>query len=208
MHVGLQHIAVHLDFKRRAGRAGFFCEHLSSRRRNGRIDLLEQFVIEQRDVVPQGLMTEYFGVLTPRRGRHAQHLAHEQVMVGQVLHPIPVRVQSQPHDAEDEDLPEVHAGAAGRLFARENFGFQQGEDLGLECRVRPDPLETSQDGRQLIAALERQPNLLNGRDLQIRLGLEWVAHGSECCRLRPKKPCKCSIATPTFAPSNPHQNQC
>ena len=64
MHVGLQHISVHLDFKRRDGRAAFFCEHLSSRRRDARVDLLEQFVVEQGDVVPQGLMTEQFG--TPR----------------------------------------------------------------------------------------------------------------------------------------------
>ena len=183
MHVGLQHVAVHLEFKRRAGRAGFFCEHLASRRRNGRIDLLEQFVVQQGDVVPQGLMTENFGVLTPRRGRHAQHLPHERIVVGNVFQPIPVRIQSQPHDAQDENLPEVHAGATGGLFASDDFSFQQGEDLGLECWVHPDPLQTGQDGRQLVAALERQPNLFDGGDLQIGLGLEMMAHGGEQPRM-------------------------
>ena len=179
MHVGFQHIAVHLHFKRREGRAGFFCEHLPSRRRDARVDLLQQFVIQQRDVVPQGLMAEDFGILTPRRGGHAQHLPHEQMIIGHVLHPIPVRIQSQPHDAEDKDLPEVHAGATGGLFAHEDFGFQQGEDLRLERGVHPDPLQTGQDGRQLIPALEWQPNLFDGGDLQIRLGWEGLAHRGE-----------------------------
>jgi hypothetical protein len=137
---------------------------------------LAQFGIEQGHVVPQRLRAEDFGVRTPRRGRHAQHLAHEQVMVGQVLHPIPVGVQSQPHDAQHEDLPEVHARAAGGLFAREDFGFQQGEELGLERGVHPDPLESGEDGWQLVAAFERQPNLFDGRDLQIGLGLVGMAH--------------------------------
>jgi hypothetical protein len=56
MHVGLQPIAVHLDLKCRDGHAAFFCEHLAVRRRNGRVDLLEQCVVQQRDVVPQGLI--------------------------------------------------------------------------------------------------------------------------------------------------------
>jgi hypothetical protein len=84
---------------------------------------------------------------------------------------------------QDEDLPEVHPGATGGLFARENFGFQQRENLGLERGVHPDPLQTGQDGRQLIAALERQPNLFDGRDLQIRLGLEGMAHSGERRRM-------------------------
>jgi hypothetical protein len=77
MHVGLQHVGVHFDFKRRRGRAAFFCEHLTSCGSDARVDLSEQLVIEQGDVVPQGLMAEDFGLLAPRRGGHPQHLAYE-----------------------------------------------------------------------------------------------------------------------------------
>ena len=116
MHIGFQHVGVHLDFKRREGRAAFFCEHLASGGGDARVDLLEQLVIEQGDVVPQGLMAEDFGLLAPRRGGHAQHLAHEGIVVGDVFQAIPVRVQTQAHDAQHQDLPQIHAGAAGGLL--------------------------------------------------------------------------------------------
>jgi hypothetical protein len=176
-------IAVHLDFKRRDGRAVFFCEHLSSRRGDARVDRLEQLVVEQGDVVPQRLMAEDLGILAPRGGRHAEHLPHEQMMVGQILHPIPVRVEAEPDDAQHEDLPEVHAGASGGLLAGEDFGFQQGENLGLERGVHPEPLQTGEDGREFVAAFERQANLFDGGDLQIGLGLKSVAHGGEQRRM-------------------------
>ena len=179
MHVTLQHIAVHLHFKRRNGRAAFFCEHLASCGRNGRVDLLEQFVVQQGNVVPQGLMAEPFVLLAPRCGRHAEHLAHEGIVVGDVFHPIPVGVQPQPHDAQHENLPKIHAGAPGGLLAREDLGFEQAEYLGLERGVQPNPLETGEDGRQLVATLEWQTNLFDGRELQIGLALEMMAHGGE-----------------------------
>ena len=85
--------------------------------------------------------------------------------VGDVFHSIPVGIQSQTHDAQNEDLPEVHAGATGGLFAREDFGFQQREDLRLERGVHPNPLQARENGRQLVATLQRQTNLFDGRDL-------------------------------------------
>jgi len=33
------------------------------------------------------------------------------MMIGQVFHPIPVRVESQTHHTQDKDLPQVHPGA-------------------------------------------------------------------------------------------------
>ncbi len=204
MHVSFQHVGVHLDFQRRDGRAAFFCEHLSSRRGDARVDLLEQFVVEQRDVVAQRLMAEPFGLVIPRRGRQAQHLTNQRVMIGHILHPIPVGVQAQPHDAQHEDLPEVHARATGGFFADKDFGFQQGEDLSLEGRVHPDPLQPGQQWRKFVATLERQTNLFDGRDLEIGLGSEMVAHGGECCGFRPRNPRHHSITTPTFARTHPH----
>jgi hypothetical protein len=74
-------------------------------------------------------------------------------------------------------LPEVHAGAAGGLFAGQDFGFEQSEDLSLERGMHPEPLQPRQDRRQFVAALERQANLFDGRDLEIGLSLEGVADG-------------------------------
>ena len=99
MHVGLQHITVSFDRKCREGRAFFFCEHLASCGGDAHIDRLQEFVIQQRHVVPQRLMTELFVLLTPRRSGHLEHLAHEGMMISHVFHPIPVGVESQPHDA-------------------------------------------------------------------------------------------------------------
>jgi len=199
MHVGLQHVGVDLHFKRRDGRAAFFCEHLSSRRSDARVDLLEQFFVEQRDVVAQGLVAKPFGLVVPRRGRQAEHLAHERVVVGDVFQAIPVGIQAEAHDAQHEDLPEIQAGAARGFFAREDFGFQQGEDLGLECGVHPDPLQAREVGWQFVAALERQANLFDGCDLQVGLELEVMTHGGECLKIGSPKPRQRSKKGQTFA---------
>jgi hypothetical protein len=116
---------------RRDGRA-VFCEHLASGGGDARVDLFKQLVVEQGDVVAQGLVVEHGALLAPGCDRHAQHLAHKQVVVGQVFHPIPIGVQTQTDHAQHQDLPKIHAGAAGGLFAGEDLGIQQGEDLGLE----------------------------------------------------------------------------
>ena len=100
-------------------------------------------------------MTKPFVFLAPRGGRHAQHLAHEPIIVGNVFHPIPVGIQSQTHDPQHQNLPEVHPGAASGLLASENLRLQQREYLRLERRVHPHPLQTGEDRRQFIAALER-----------------------------------------------------
>ena len=85
--------------------------------------------------------------------------------------------------AQHEDLPEVHARASGGLFASEDLAFEQSEDLSLERGMHPDPLQAREDGRQFVAALERQTNLFDGRDLKIGLVLEVVAHGVEQWRM-------------------------
>jgi hypothetical protein len=135
-------------------------------------------------------MAEPFGFLLPRRGGQTEHLAHERVVVGDVFQPIPVRVQPQPHDAQHEDLPPIHARASGALLASEDFGFQQGENLRLERRVHPDPLQTGEDRRQLVAAFEGQTNLLDGRGLEFGLRLEVMAHGGDETRMLPVQTAK------------------
>ena len=144
-------------------------------------------------------MAKPFGFVGPRGGRPAQHLAHEDIVVGHMFQPIPVGIQAEADDAPHEDLPEIHAGATGGFLAGEELGFQQGEDLGLEGRVHPHPLEAGEERRQFVPALARQANLFDGRDLQFGLGLKVMAQGGECCRFRPLIPSIRSIFDPTFA---------
>ena len=70
--------------------------------------------------------------------------------------------QTQAHDAQHQDLPQVHAGAASGFLARQNLLFQQGENRALEGGMNPNPLQTGEDGRQLVAAAGGQLNLLDG----------------------------------------------
>ncbi len=101
------------------------------------------------------------------------------IVVGDMFHPIPIRVQAQPHDAEDHDLPEMQAGATGGFLVREHDRFDQGQHLGLEGGVTPEPLEAGEDRRKFIATVERQANLLDGRELQIGPDLKTMAHRGE-----------------------------
>jgi hypothetical protein len=52
-------------------------------------------------------------------------------------------------------------------------------------RKKITPAETGEDGRQFVAALERQTNLFDGRELQLGLALEMMAHGGEQRRMLP-----------------------
>ena len=65
-----------------------FCEQLASRRGDARIDLLERRVVQQGDIVAQGLAGEGLVVLAPWGGGHAEHLAHEGVIIGDMLQPV------------------------------------------------------------------------------------------------------------------------
>lgn len=80
-------------------------------------------------------------------------------MVGRVFHPVPIRVQPQARDTQPPDLPQVHAGPSGGLLVRHHAGFEQGEDFLVQRRMRPDPLQPSEDGRPLIPAVQRPANL-------------------------------------------------
>ena len=113
---------------------------------------------------------------------HAEKLADERVMIGEVFESVVVGVETEANDPKHKDLPEVEAGAAGDLFAREDFGFKQAEDFRLQRGVRPDPLQTGEDRRHFVAALERENDLLDRHEAEFGLGGEWLAHGTSECR--------------------------
>ena len=142
-----------------------------------------------RAVVAPRLVTKPFGLVVPRRGGPAGHLAPERVVVGDGFPAIPVGIQAEAHDAQHEDWPQIQAGAARGFLARKDFAFQQGEDLGLECGLQPDPLPARENRRPFVAALARQANLFAGCDLQLGLGLEGRVPGGEGLPIgSPKRP--------------------
>ena len=100
-------------------------------------------------------------------------------MIGHVFPPIPVRVQPQTPAAQNEDLPQVQAGATGGFLTREDFVFEPRKHPGLERGVPPKPLKTGEDGREFIAAPARQANLFDRDDREIGLGWEMRAQGGK-----------------------------
>ena len=133
-------------------------------------------MVEEGDVVPQGLVAEDLGGLAPGGEGQAEPLAHARVVVGDVFETVPVGRQAEAHDTADEDLPEVQARAAGGLLADADLGGEQGEHLGFEGGMCPEPLEAGQEGWELVAAVERQGNLFDGDGLEAGLGGKGVAH--------------------------------
>jgi len=62
--------------------------------------------------------------------------------------------------------------------------------------VHPNPLEPGEDGREFVATLEGETNLLDGGGLEIGLELKTMEHGGESSvrsviplgEIRPKQP--------------------
>src|SRR5207247_6775214 len=71
------------------------------------------------------------------------------------------------------------------LLTRHDRPLQQLKNLPLERGMTPYPLQSSQNRRQLVAALQGEADQFNGRELQTRFGLESLAHSSECCTVLP-----------------------
>lgn len=108
-------------------------------------------------------------------GGLAEELAHKGVEVGDVVEAVVVAVEAEPDDAEDEDLPEVHAGAAGGFFGFFAFGpeaFEDGEDFAVDLGGVEDPLETGEDGREFVAGFGGDFDLFNGDGSEGELDVE------------------------------------
>ncbi len=182
MDVGLEDVGVDLEFKGRGGGAFVFFKDDAAGGGDAGVDLAEGGLVEEGDIITERLMREAAVVGAEWRGGHAEKLADEGVMIGEIFETIVVGIETVADDAEDEDLPEIEAGAAGGFFAGEDFGFEEREDFGLQRRVRPDPLQAGEDRGQLVAALERENDFFDRREAEFGLGGEELAHGiRECC---------------------------
>jgi len=116
------------------------------------VDLCEAFFGEQREVFFEGGEGKFEGHV---EGRLPEKLAHKGVVVGDVVEAIVVAVQGEADDTEDEDLPEVHARAAGGFFVRGLDAFKDGEDFAVHFRGGEDPLKSGEDRRKFVASFGR-----------------------------------------------------
>jgi hypothetical protein len=141
------------------------------------VDPRQQLLVEQAGVFTEGLVVEVAAAQLD--GSDTHEVAHESVVVGDVFEAVVVAVQAQADDPEHEQVPQIHAGAAGGFLVAHDMLLQQGEDLLVDLGRREDPLEAREDGREFIAALEGNEDLFDGRLAQLQLGFESLAHGCE-----------------------------
>jgi hypothetical protein len=141
------------------------------------IDPRQQFLVEQAGVFTEALVVEV--AAAQLAGGDAHQIGHEGVVVGDVFEAVVVAVQAQTDDPKDEQMPQIHAGAAGGFLVAHDMLFQQGENLLVDFGRREDPLEAREDGREFIAALEGNEHLFDGRLAQLQLGFESLAHGGK-----------------------------
>jgi hypothetical protein len=105
-------------------------------------------------------------------GGLAEELAHEGVGVGDIVEAVVVAVEADPDSTEDEDLPKVHAGAASGFFGGGLDGFEDGKDFPVDFGGGEDPLQSSEDGRELIAGFDGDFDLFDGDGSKGELDVE------------------------------------
>ena len=155
---------------------------------------LEQRGVHQANVVSQGLVMEDLGGVAQRALGQTQHLAQQSMIIGQVLQPSVVGVQAQAHDPQHQDLPPVHAGAAGQLLVGQHLLWEQRRgacyqlSYTFQMRSRTEyvrPEEVAERRRE-IAEYKRYK----------RLSARWVALSLQRAKLRVKEARAAGVANP------------
>ena len=118
---------------------------------------------------------------------HSHDLADETIVARDVLDPVIITIQTEPHHAQHQNVPERHARAAGmRELAAQHFFLQKVENAPIDFRRAEDPLQPGQDGSQFVTAFERNHDLLDGRLPQVGVGFESLAHLAGSCTNVPR----------------------
>lgn len=136
------------------------------------VDFLEVVFGEQGEVFFEGGEGKFEGHV---EGGLAEELAHEGVEVGDVMKAVVVAVEGEPDGAEDEDLPEVHAGAAGGflgVFSCGLNGFEDGENFAVHLGGGENPLQSGEDGRDFVAGFGGDGDPLDGDGSEGELDIE------------------------------------
>jgi len=105
-------------------------------------------------------------------GGLAEELAHQRVVVGDVVESVVVAIQREPDDAEDEDGPEVHARATGGIFISGLDAFEDGKDFSVHLGGGEDPLEGGEDGWEFVAGFGGDLDFFDGDGSKGELDLE------------------------------------
>jgi len=137
--------------------------------RNDGVDFGEACFGEEGEVFFEGGEGKFEGHV---EGGLTEELAHEGVVVGDVVEAVVVAVEAEPDDAEDEDLPEVHAGAAGGFFVGRLDALEDGENFSADFGGRENPLQSGEDGREFVASFGGDFNLFDGDGSEGELDVE------------------------------------
>lgn len=133
------------------------------------VDLGEAFFGEQGEVFLQGGEGKFESHV---EGGLAEELTHEGVVVGDVVEAVIVAIERKADDAEDEDLPEIHAGATGGFFVGGLDAFEDGEHFAVHFGGGENPLEGGEDGRKFVARLGRDFDFFDGHGSKSELDVE------------------------------------
>lgn len=109
---------------------------------DNRIDLREQGLVDMADVLTDSAVVK--GRLVGHGElRQAHDLAHEAVVVGDVLDAVVITIQAEAHHAQHQNVPQIHARPAGvPLLVSDHFLLKQFKDGLIDLRCAKDPLET------------------------------------------------------------------
>ena len=141
------------------------------------VDFFQQTGVNMTEVFAEGFVVETALVFQPgQRGADAHDLAYQSVVVGGVFELIKIAPSGHAHHAEHQDVPEVHAGAAGLLLVANDSFFEQAENRFVEFGGLVNPLESSEHGGHFVAAAGREADLLNRGLTELELGVESFAH--------------------------------
>ncbi|MFT6181431.1 MAG: hypothetical protein ACJAQT_002768 [Akkermansiaceae bacterium] len=102
----------------------------------------------------------------------AGKLPNEGVEIGGVVEAVVVAVEGESDDSEDEDLPEIHAGATGGFFVSGLDAFKDGEDFAIYFRGDEDPLQSGGGGRKFVAGLGGEFDFFDGDGSESKLNVE------------------------------------
>ncbi|MFT6180942.1 MAG: hypothetical protein ACJA1W_003297 [Akkermansiaceae bacterium] len=136
---------------------------------NDGVDLGEAFFGEEGEVFFQGGEGKFEGHV---EGGLAEKLAHEGVVVRDVMEAVVVAAERKPDDSEDENLPEIHAGATGGFWVGGLDAFEDGEDFAVHFGCDENPLEGGEDGRKFVTRLGGDFDFFDGHGSEGELDVE------------------------------------
>ena len=160
-------------------RGPFFYQHLAGTH-DFLIDPIEQLRGEQAQIVLERLQL-VLGLVVPVAV--PQHLPQRAMLIGQLLNPIIVSIQTQAHDPEDQNAPLLHSrspligiGLAVALGAHRNDFAQDGENASTQLLIGVDVLQSPQYLRNIVTRFRVEINRPDVHSIEQILRVNHLAH--------------------------------